>query len=123
MEEVKKHNAKNDVYICIHNKVYDLTSFLIEHPGGDDVLLEHAGAHATQAFEDVGHSEDAREMMRKYLIGHVIEASAFISSIYFFHFSRIEKELILWSGMFIPVTVGLVAIAFGVYALRFNGFM
>lgn len=31
------------------------------------------GGDATDAFEDVGHSTDARELMKDYLIGDVIE--------------------------------------------------
>ena len=32
------------------------------------------GGDATEAFEDVGHSVDARDMQKKYLIGQVIGA-------------------------------------------------
>ena len=45
-----------------------------QHPGGEEVLIEQAGGHATEAFEDVGHSTDARELMTKYLIGDLAEA-------------------------------------------------
>lgn len=31
-----------------------------QHPGGEEVLIEQAGREATEAFEDVGHSSDAR---------------------------------------------------------------
>ena len=37
--------------------------------GGADALLDQQGIDATSAFEDVGHSEDARELMAKYRIG------------------------------------------------------
>ncbi|XP_069777184.1 cytochrome b5 isoform X2 [Narcine bancroftii] len=42
-----------------------------EHPGGEEVLKEQAGDDATEAFEDVGHSTDAREMTKQYLIGEL----------------------------------------------------
>lgn len=52
-------------------QVYDVTSFMDEHPGGDEVLLAVTGKDATNDFEDIGHSESAREMMEKYLIGEI----------------------------------------------------
>ncbi|KAJ2951472.1 hypothetical protein O0L34_g13623 [Tuta absoluta] len=67
--EVKKHKRPKSCWIIIHNKVYDVSRFLSEHPGGEDTLLEVAGSDATQAFEDVGHSDDARIMLKQYEIG------------------------------------------------------
>lgn len=69
LDEVKKHKDEKSVWIIIHNDVYDVTKFLEEHPGGADSLLEVAGKDGTQAFEDVGHSDDARELLKKYKIG------------------------------------------------------
>jgi cytochrome-b5 reductase len=40
-------------------------------PGGVAILLETAGQDCSEAFEDVGHSTDAREVLEKYLIGKV----------------------------------------------------
>ncbi|KAI9093940.1 hypothetical protein K1719_026938 [Acacia pycnantha] len=70
-EEVAKHNRKKDCWIIIHGKVYDVSEFLDEHPGGDEVLLLATEKDATDDFEDVGHSESAREDMKKYLVGEV----------------------------------------------------
>ena len=33
--------------------------------------LSFAGGDATEAFEDVGHSTDARDLMKDYLIGEL----------------------------------------------------
>lgn len=71
LEDIRVHNMSNDTWLIIHDKVYDITSFLEEHPGGEEVLLEQAGADATESFEDVGHSTDAREMLTQYYIGEV----------------------------------------------------
>ena len=49
--------------------VYDVSSFLDEHPGGPDILLEYAGGHADDAFEDIGHTNYARAMMKNFEIG------------------------------------------------------
>ncbi|MCE0481889.1 Cytochrome b5 [Datura stramonium] len=69
--EVSEHDNKGDCWLVISGKVYDVTSFLDDHPGGDDVLLTATGKDATDDFEDVGHSDDAREMMKKYYIGEI----------------------------------------------------
>lgn len=58
--------------IIIDNLVYDLTYFFDEHPGGCEVLYEHIGLDATEAFESVGHSADARNLMFKYLVGEIV---------------------------------------------------
>lgn len=55
--------------VTIRGKTYDLTSFLSEHPGGSDVLLNVNGQDATEAFEDAGHSSTAKSQMAKYYIG------------------------------------------------------
>ncbi|XP_073830303.1 cytochrome b5 [Musca autumnalis] len=69
LETVKLHNTPSDLWVVIENKVYDLSKFRSEHPGGEETLDEVAGRDATQDFIDVGHSQEAREMMKKYFIG------------------------------------------------------
>ncbi|KAF9622740.1 hypothetical protein IFM89_032920, partial [Coptis chinensis] len=59
--------------------VYDATPFMDDHPGGDEVLLSATGKYhpfthekmRSNDFEDVGHSDVAREMMDKYYIGEI----------------------------------------------------
>jgi len=77
LEEVakyKKGSQEKEVWIVIHDLVYDVTKFLDEHPGGEEVLFDQSGLDGTEAFEDVGHSTDARELMKDYLIGQVQES-------------------------------------------------
>lgn len=50
-------------------QVYDVTKYMDDHPGGKDVLLEVAGTDATKAFEEVGHSGEAREQLEPFYIG------------------------------------------------------
>ncbi|XP_002734716.1 cytochrome b5-like [Saccoglossus kowalevskii] len=71
LTEVEKNNCNTGSWIIIHNKVYDVTKFLEEHPGGEEVLLEQSGGDGSESFEDVGHSTDARDMMEQYLIGEL----------------------------------------------------
>ena len=37
--------------------------------GGEEVLLDVAGQDATEAFEDVGHSDEAREILEGLKVG------------------------------------------------------
>ncbi|PNJ29086.1 CYB5A isoform 2 [Pongo abelii] len=71
LEEIQKHNHNKSTWLILHHKVYDLTKFLEEHPGGEEVLREQAGGDATENFEDVGHSTDAREMSKTFIIGEL----------------------------------------------------
>ncbi|KMZ56874.1 Cytochrome b5, seed isoform [Zostera marina] len=71
MEEVSVHNTDKDCWLIIDGKVYDVTNFLEDHPGGDDVLISATGKDATDDFEDVGHSTSARSMMDDYYIGDI----------------------------------------------------
>lgn len=50
-------------------KVYDVTKYLDDHPGGAEVLLDVGGQDADEFFEDIGHSNDAREELKKHLVG------------------------------------------------------
>jgi cytochrome b involved in lipid metabolism len=75
LTELKEHSSTKSLWLAIHDQVYDVTKFIEEHPGGEEVLLEQAGGYATEAFEDVGHSTDARELMKKYHIGSLSEDS------------------------------------------------
>ncbi|EON69283.1 cytochrome b5 [Coniosporium apollinis CBS 100218] len=67
--DVSSHSTKKDLLVVIHDKVYNASSFVDEHPGGEEVLLDVGGQDATEAFEDVGHSDEAREILEGLLVG------------------------------------------------------
>merc|ERR1712000_96460 len=67
--DVSSHSGKKDLLMVIHDKVYNASSFVDEHPGGEEVLLDVGGQDATEAFEDVGHSDEAREILTGLLVG------------------------------------------------------
>lgn len=74
IEEVQKTKGTGKVVIILHDKVYDVTEFLNEHPGGEEILIDHAGKDGTEHFNDVGHSQDALDLMNKYKIGELVES-------------------------------------------------
>ncbi|KAI8970074.1 cytochrome b5-like heme/steroid binding domain-containing protein [Mycotypha africana] len=67
--DVAQHNKRDDLWMIVDKKVYNVTKFIDEHPGGDELLLDEGAKDATQAFEDVGHTNDAREILERYYIG------------------------------------------------------
>ncbi|CAH2057719.1 unnamed protein product [Thlaspi arvense] len=92
--DVAKHKCKNDCWILIHGKlsllflrpvipqVYDISTFMDEHPGGDNVLLAVTGKDASIDFDDVNHSNEAKETMKKYLIGEVDQSTVPVTAKY-----------------------------------------
>ncbi|KAI8821380.1 FMN-dependent dehydrogenase-domain-containing protein [Fimicolochytrium jonesii] len=69
-QELQRHNKATDCWVALHGQVYDLTSFLDEHPGGRRLILAQAGTDGTEAFEEV-HSKDviSRTLSPETLIG------------------------------------------------------
>ncbi|MCL7040934.1 hypothetical protein MKW94_009466 [Papaver nudicaule] len=75
LEEASKHNTKKDCWLILDGKVYNVTEYLDDHPGGDDVLVNATGRDAIEDFDLVGHSKSARELMENYLIGELDQPS------------------------------------------------
>lgn len=43
LADVSSHNNESSCWVVIHGKVYDVTKYLEDHPGGEDVLLGVGG--------------------------------------------------------------------------------
>lgn len=80
--EVARHNTDEDLWVVIDGKVYDLTNWLLFHPGGRDPLLLCAGGDATKLFTEAGHSGDARERMKEFELGRVATEPRFSAEEY-----------------------------------------
>ncbi|CAG2163670.1 unnamed protein product [Oppiella nova] len=72
-DEVRDHDERDSLWVIVDAGVYDVTRFIDDHPGGEDVLKEFGGRDASQRFLEVGHSADAHELMKKYRIGRVVD--------------------------------------------------
>ncbi|CCF59833.1 hypothetical protein KAFR_0I00520 [Kazachstania africana CBS 2517] len=62
-EEVAKHKTPDDCWVVINGYVYDITSFIMSHPGGPDVLETNAGKDVTAIFVPL----HAPGVLEKYL--------------------------------------------------------
>lgn len=72
--EVAEHNTSKSCYVTVGTKVYDITDFLEDHPGGGDLILQYGGKDVKEAMEDPishTHSEAAWEVLDDCLIGFV----------------------------------------------------
>eukprot|EP00164_Ancoracysta_twista_P001381 GFYU01001800.1.p1 GENE.GFYU01001800.1~~GFYU01001800.1.p1 ORF type:complete len:288 (-),score=42.34 GFYU01001800.1:172-951(-) len=72
MEQVNLHHSEDDFWIVVHGKVYDVTKFLDEHPGGVDTILDGHGDR-TADYEDAMHSDAAFKQMQEYYIGDLVK--------------------------------------------------
>lgn len=71
LKELSLHCSKQDLWFAKDGKVYDVTKYVEEHPGGEDVLLDVAGKDGTDAFETAGHTKDAVKELQQYCIGEL----------------------------------------------------
>ncbi|XP_026426684.1 cytochrome b5-like [Papaver somniferum] len=118
-EDLLKHNQNKDCWLLISGKVYDVTEFMEDHPGGDQVLLTAAGKDATEDFEDVGHSESARDMLVKYCIGDIDSSTIPVKRQYTPAGQQIKTTLDTTSGFGVKILQFLVpllilGLAFGI---------
>ncbi|KAF7167542.1 hypothetical protein CNMCM6106_003051 [Aspergillus hiratsukae] len=51
--EVAKHNTPDSCWVILYGKVYDVTNFLSEHPGGAKIILKLAGKDATEEYDPI----------------------------------------------------------------------
>ncbi|NXS88264.1 CYB5 protein, partial [Erpornis zantholeuca] len=79
-----------------------------QHPGGEEVLREQAGGDATENFEDVGHSTDARTMSESFIVGELHPETLI---------TTVQSTSSSWSNWVIP------AIAAIIVALMYRSYM
>ena len=73
-EEVAKHNNIDDAWVIVDGAVYDVTSFLEDHPGGLSITEEHLGTDVSRVIrsdEVHSHSSTAFEILEQYKIGMI----------------------------------------------------
>ena len=75
-EEIRKHSKETDAWIVIKGKVYDVTKYLPQHPGGPQWILDWLGKDATEAYDTKGgmgleHSQFSAEILAGLQVGVV----------------------------------------------------
>jgi len=72
LAELFKHNIKSDCWIAVRGKVYNVTDWIPQHPGGSDPIVLNASRDATQLFEAY-HPLRVYPLLQKYYIGELEE--------------------------------------------------
>ena len=104
------------IALCLGGpKVYDVTNYLDDHPGGAEVMLDLAGQNADEFFEDIGHSNDARAELKKHLIGTLKLDEAELAKLKAQAEAAAKKKAGSGPNLLILVLVVLVAIGIGYY--------
>merc|ERR1712093_541574 len=71
MEEVAKHNKKEDLWVVVKGVVMDVSDWLDEHPGGPRAIMNFMGRDATEEFEMLHDDEVIRKYAPSQVIGRV----------------------------------------------------
>lgn len=72
-DEVMKHNKVEDCWIVIDRVVYDVSRFLLVHPGGARVVMEYAGKDCTEAFNQAHAYINKDEVLFNEAVGFVTD--------------------------------------------------
>jgi len=72
LKEVEVHNSKESCWSVIRGNVYDLTSWISNHPGGEKAILKICGKDGTQLFEKQhGGKEKPEKILSQFEIGKI----------------------------------------------------
>ncbi|KAH8160328.1 hypothetical protein CIB48_g7926 [Xylaria polymorpha] len=71
LEEVAKHNKKEDLWVVVKGVVMDLSNWLEEHPGGPQAIMNFMGRDATEEFEMLHDDEVIPKYAPEQVIGRV----------------------------------------------------
>ncbi|GFG35192.1 hypothetical protein Cfor_11683 [Coptotermes formosanus] len=80
LDQVSWHDHRADCWVVIYDQVYDITEFLPEHPGGEEILLEYAGRDATLAFRGIGHDVAMLQTLQECFLGVLPESERIYST-------------------------------------------
>ena len=72
-EEVAKHNKDGDLWLVIRGGVYDVSKWILKHPGGFKVIQCLAGKDCSEAFRTFHKESIYRTILPAFQIGQIKE--------------------------------------------------
>ncbi|KAK3276425.1 hypothetical protein CYMTET_15490 [Cymbomonas tetramitiformis] len=96
LEEVAKHNTREDLWIIVEGKAYDVTKYVQHHPGGWLPMVNMAGKDCTDVFANYHPARVYEKMLPGYYVGEVsdYEVSDFVQE------HREVRQKLLERGLF-----------------------
>jgi cytochrome b involved in lipid metabolism len=72
--EVQKRNSKESCWSVIRDNVYDLTSWIANHPGGEKAILNICGKDGTEVFvKQHSGKEKPENILKQFKIGVLLK--------------------------------------------------
>lgn len=74
VDNVKLHNTSKDCWSIVDGKVYDLTPWIVKHPGGSKAIISMCGIDASESYNDEhsGQKRPANELAG-FLLGDLVK--------------------------------------------------
>ncbi|CAK7198834.1 hypothetical protein SEUCBS139899_001501 [Sporothrix eucalyptigena] len=79
--DVAVHNSRSSCWVIVAGRVYDVTDFLDEHPGGAQSILRFAGRDATEEFDLIHPKGTINSLPKGKHLGEVEPATTTITEI------------------------------------------
>ena len=98
LEEVAKHCTREDAWVIIDERVYDVSGFIDRHPGGAGPILNLAGKDCTDVFSNYHAQRIYKTMLPAMLVGEMA-AGEIVVWPHVADFRRVRQEL-LRRGLF-----------------------
>jgi delta8-fatty-acid desaturase len=93
LAEVAKHCTREDAWIIIDERVYDMTKFIDKHPGGVGPMVNLAGKDCTDVFANYHAARIYQTMLPGFLIGEMAPGEIEVYP-HAADFRRIRQELL-----------------------------
>ncbi|KAJ1559928.1 fatty acid alpha-hydroxylase, partial [Nowakowskiella sp. JEL0078] len=80
MTELAQNSTARSLWVVVNGKVYDVTNFMFDHPGGEEIIMQYGGKDVSDIMRDHKeheHSDSAFEMLQEFQIGTLSASESF----------------------------------------------
>ena len=92
--DLENHNLDKGHWIVIRGKVYDVQDFKASAPCGPDAFSDLNNLDATSAFDSHSHSDEAKDMLESFFLGHLVDPDIEMSQLTFTDLSNLSSPFL-----------------------------